>query len=287
VTTAEETPAGSFDTPSRRRRSIVAAVASAGLVLVLLLVIAAASAVPLVAHGRGFLLRAERLDVRVGLGDFGRGPAAGGWQTIGRSLGGRPIRALTFGNGTRQILYLGGVHGNEWGAGAAGALAGYLAAHPQAVPPDATIHVIECLNPDGRAAKAGPNARGVNLNRNLPTRNWSASPPDRWGAGRRPASEPETRVLMRYLDQYRSAVIVSLHSKGPLIDYDGPGSLAIARRMSRVSGLPEGHMTHTRPMTGSLGIYAPERYGTPVLTVELGRPWLTAAVRDGLLEAAR
>jgi murein peptide amidase A len=281
VTSPQEAPSRSSEKP-QRRGPLLAAVSAAGLVLVLLLVVAVAAA----AHGRAFLLDDDGVVPRVGLGGSVR-PTGTQWQTIGYSVRGRPIQAAVFGDGPRQVLYLGGVHGNEWGAGVAGALAGYLASHPEAVPAGTTIHVIHCLNPDGLATRKGPNARGVNLNRNLPTRNWSASPPDRWSAGRRAAPEPETKVLMRYLDRYRFALVVSIHSKGGLIDFDGPGSLAIARRMGRLSGLPASHFPHARPMTGSLGIYAPERYGIPVLTVELRRPQMTPAVREGLLEAAR
>lgn len=217
---------------------------------------------------------------RAGLGAF-RGSEVP-WRVIGYSVQRRQILAARFGSGGRRVLYLGGVHGHEYGSEVAEALAQYLADHPAGVPRGAELHVIGCLNPDGRAAGTGPNARWVNLNRNLPTRNWSPSPEGRWGAGG-PGSEPETKVLMRYLDEHRFDVVVSLHSKGPLIDYDGPGSAAMARRMSELSGIPYGHMTHRRPMTGSLGVFGPEHHGVPVITVELVSPELNPRLREALL----
>lgn len=204
------------------------------------------------------------------------------WREIGRSVQGRPIHVARFGCGAGKVLYVGGVHGHEYGADVAEQLARFLAEHPEEAPDGAELHIIGCLNPDGRAAGTGPNARWVNLNRNMPTKNWTPSPPGRWGAGR-PGSEPETRVLMRYL-RNRFDVVVSLHSTGPLIDYDGPGSAAIARRMSAISRIPYGHMPHRRPMTGSLGVFGPERHGVPVITVELESPELTTALRRALLE---
>lgn len=212
-------------------------------------------------------------------------PAGSGspdWQAIGSSVRGRPIHAARFGDGDYKVLYVGGVHGNEYGADVAEQLAAYLAQNPDAVPPGVRYDVIACLNPDGRAAGTGPNANRVNLNRNLPTRNWAPRPPDAWGAGARPGSEPETQVLVEYLRE-RFDVVVSLHSTGPLIDPDGPGAAAIARRMSEISGISVGEVRSRRPMTGSLGVYVPERYGRPVVTVELASPTMDAGLRDALL----
>jgi len=51
----------------------------------------------------------------------------------------------------------------------------YLCAHPGAVPSGARIDVIRCLNPDGRVHDTRGNARHVDLNRNLPTRDWKCA----------------------------------------------------------------------------------------------------------------
>jgi hypothetical protein len=168
------------------------------------------------------------------------------WTTIGHSVDGRSIRASRFGSGSRRLLVIGGVHGNEYGTSVATQFAGYLAAHPQAVPAGARIDVIRCLNPDGRAHDTRGNAHHVDLNRNLPTSNWrrALGPLDDPGApglsgGSRPGSEPETKALLAY----------------PYI-------------------------------TGSLGGYVPERYHKPVVTVELRSARLTAGLRAALLTAA-
>jgi protein MpaA len=219
--------------------------------------------------------------------------AAPAWSVIGRSLRGRPIRAARFGGGTRHVLILGGVHGDEAGTAVARKFAAYLARHPDAVPAGAQIDVIRCLNPDGYALHTRGNARHVDLNRNLPTRNWRrrlkrGDPAASLGlnGGRGPGSEPETRALLAYLRQGFD-VVVSLHSHAGIIDAGGPGGRALARRLSRLCGLPHGHLSYQASITGSLGEYVPARYGIPIVTVELKSAMLTRGLRSALLVCAR
>jgi len=93
-------------------------------------------------------------------------------ETIGRSYQGRPITVTQLGGGSRRLLVVGGVHGNESGTAVATQFVTYLLAHPGALPSGARIDVIGCANPDGYARRIRGNARSVDLNRNLPTANW-------------------------------------------------------------------------------------------------------------------
>ena len=222
-----------------------------------------------------------------------RGAAGPDWSVIGRSLRGRPIVAARFGSGARHVLIVGGVHGDEAGTAVATKFAAYLARHPDAVPAGAQIDVIRCLNPDGYALHTRGNSRLVDLNRNLPTRNWRrrlkrGDPAASLGlsGGRRPGSEPETRALLAYLEGGFSAV-VSLHSHAGIIDAGGPGGRTLARRMSRLCGLPMGHLSYQASITGSLGDYVPARYGVPIVTVELTSAKLGSGLRSALLVCAR
>lgn len=205
------------------------------------------------------------------------------WSSIGTSVRGRPILLASFGASSRRVLYVGGIHGDEYGADVAEAFAAFLAAHPAAVPAGTRIDVIACLDPDGRAAGTRGNARGVDLNRNLPSTNWRSLVDRGCTAGTGPGSEPETKALVGRLGQGYAAV-VALHSTGPLLDYDGPGSYALARRMAIASGF---RLTKLPAYTGSLGSYVPERFGAPVVTVELASRSLTRGVLAGLLVGAR
>ena len=205
---------------------------------------------------------------------------------------GAPHSVTHFGSGSRRLLVIGGVHGNEYGTSVATQFADYLAAHPKAVPAGARIDVIRCLNPDGYAHDTRGNAHHVDLNRNLPTSNWRRilGPLDDPGApgltgGSSPGSEPETKALLAYLRMGFHAVI-SLHSRAGILDCNGPGSVTLGRRMSALCGLPVGQLSYDPYITGSLGGYVPERYHKPVVTVELRSTRLTAGLRAALLAAA-
>ena len=205
------------------------------------------------------------------------------WTSIGTSVQGRPILLASFGSGSRRVLYVGGMHGSEFGAPVAEAFAAFLASHPAAVPRGTRIDVIGCLNPDGRAAGRRGNANAVDLNRNLPASNWRAIRHDGCTAGPAAGSEPETKALLARLGE-GYALVVALHSQGGIIDYDGPGAEAIARRVSAASGMP---VRRIGTYTGSLGAYVPERLGVPLVTLELSATRLTTPLAAGLTSAAR
>ena len=216
-----------------------------------------------------------------------------GGLTIGRSVRRRPITVTRFGDGGRRLLLVGGVHGDEHGTPVAAQFARYLLAHPRALPPDTRIDVLACANPDGYARHTRGNARNVDLNRNLPTKNWrhrlgALNDPGAPGltGGSAPGSEPETKALLAYLRE-RLDIVVSLHSRGGIIDCSGPGARAVGRRMSALCGLPVGKLWYDSYITGSLGRFVPERYGVPIITVELRGSRLSAGMRAALLAAVR
>jgi predicted deacylase len=211
----------------------------------------------------------------------------------GRSVRGRAIAVTRFGAGDRRLLLLGGVHGDEYGTPVARAFERYLLAHPRALPDGASIDLVGCANPDGFAARTRANARRVDLNRNLPTRNWRSRLRARDASsllgltgGRSPGSEPETKAVLKLLAT-RYDTVVSLHSRAGVLDCSGPGAKALGRRMSRLCGLPLGTLWYDPYITGSLGRYVPEKYGIPIVTVELRGAKMSSGMRAALLEAAR
>jgi protein MpaA len=218
-------------------------------------------------------------------------PEPATWVVIGHSRQGRRIVAARFGSGPRRLLVIGGVHGREFGRQVAERLTAYLVAHPEAIAQGLRIDVLPCLNPDGAALRRRGNAQNVDLNRNFPTADWtrelrSGDPAARQCNGRTGrASEPETRALLRYLRQGFDCVI-SLHSKGGFIDFNGPHARRIAAVMSRASGLPVERIAYQGFITGSLGEYGPAAYHLPVITVELSRPRITKGLIDAVLRAA-
>lgn len=211
----------------------------------------------------------------------------------GRSVLGRPVVMHAFGRGERRVLVVGGIHGDEYGAAVARRFAASLRQDRASLPAGARIDVIPCLNPDGEAVRTRANARRVDLNRNMPSGDWTSrldprDPASREGCsgGSAPGSEPESQVLIRTLGAGYDAVVM-LHSAGGIIDYDGPGGEALARRMSAESGLPVAHLGYQAYIHGSVGRYVPERHGIPVITIELRDTSLTAGLRRALLSAAR
>ncbi len=215
------------------------------------------------------------------------------WYTIGHSVQHRAIVVARFGTGARRLLVVGGVHGDEYGTAVAKRFAAYLAAHPGAVPAGARIDVIRCANPDGYLHHTRGNARHVDLNRNLPTANWTRllSAGDEPGnpgltGGSSPGSEPETKALLTYL-RTGFATVVSLHSHAGILDCDGPRARALGLRMSKLCGLPVGRLSYDPYITGSLGEYVPARYHVPVVTVELRSTAMSGGLRAALLAAAK
>lgn len=212
-------------------------------------------------------------------------PATHTVRVIGRSLKGRAIVMETFGTGPRRVLLLGGVHGNEYGAPVAEAFARYVRAHPSVVPSGTEFDIVACANPDGRAKRRRTNAQNVDLNRNFPSRNWTRKRGTKGASpGARRGSEPETRVLVALLESQRYSRVVSLHSRGGLLDWDGPGGWTLAKRMSKASRV---RMRRLPAYHGSMGSYVPERYHVGIVTWELARPTMNSRVRTGLLAALR
>ena len=220
-------------------------------------------------------------------------PAQPDWRTIGYSVQHRPIVAATFGNSGNRTLVIGGFHGAEYGAAVANKFAAYLARNPAALPHGVEVDVIRCLNPDGQFLGTRGNAHHTDLNRNFPTTNWSSElrkgDPSRTlklNGGTYPGSEPETKALLAYLQRGYS-LIISLHSNGGYVDYNGPDGHSLAAIVARSVELPVQITKYQASIGGSLGEYVPQHYGLPIVTVELNQPRLTMGLINGLLKAAK
>ncbi|MEQ8317487.1 MAG: M14 family zinc carboxypeptidase [Phycisphaerales bacterium] len=190
---------------------------------------------------------------------------------LGASRQGRPIFVRTHGAGPTGVLVIGLIHGDEpevyqrfddlWLRLRTAGYEGRL-----------TLHAIANMNPDGLERQRRGNARGVDLNRNWPARNFRPST----AHGPNPLSEPEAAAVHRFIQQARPAVIVVFHSTGggPFVDPDGPmetaGPLAEAfvRAAARVDPSWRMNADFTNP-AGSLGSWYGLDEQQVVLTVEL------------------
>ena len=116
-------------------------------------------------------------------------------RVIGTSVGGRPIRAWRLGEpGRRRVVLISTMHGNE--PHTRQILTSLRDGRPIR---GIDLWVIPTYNPDGLARHSRRNAHGVDLNRNYP-HDW-VDLDGNYESGPRPASEPETRAVMRFLSR--------------------------------------------------------------------------------------
>ncbi|MCU0298940.1 MAG: succinylglutamate desuccinylase/aspartoacylase family protein [Candidatus Nanopelagicales bacterium] len=125
---------------------------------------------------------------------------------VGRSAQGRKIWALRQGNplAVTVLLSVGQMHGSE-----PAGLRVTDRVRNAPIPDDADYQLwtIRTMNPDGAARGDRYNARGVDLNRNFPG-TWSAR---QYRSGRAAGSEPETRVMMRFIQRLQPTGTLSFH----------------------------------------------------------------------------
>jgi len=168
-------------------------------------------------------------------------------------------------------MVLGGIHGDEpKSVFLTNSLIELLSTSPKSAG-RVTWIIVPLVNPDGFERRKRRNARGVDLNRNFPTRNWQAGPArSRMYGGPAPASELETRAVMRIVKRFRPDVIITIHSINrhrQCNNYDGPAG-AIASAMSRHNRYPV-TANIGYPTSGSFGTWAGVERGIPVVTLEL------------------
>ncbi|MDO9182471.1 MAG: M14 family zinc carboxypeptidase [Bacteriovorax sp.] len=152
------------------------------------------------------------------------------------------------------------------------------------------VIVAPLVNPDSffKARPSRINARGVDVNRNFPTKDWARDARRLWIANfrkdkrRNPGfaanSEPEVIFQMNLIKRYGPDKIISVHSPLTMLDYDGPNTI--------VGGLVNGAKAHELLIQmskdasdykienypffpGSLGNWAGKERDIPTYTLEL------------------
>jgi protein MpaA len=196
---------------------------------------------------------------------------------VGRSVEGRPLEAFAFGEGATLALVHGGIHGDEPGAVA---LAERLIEH-LAGWRGARVVVLPAVNPDGLAAATKDNARGVDLNRNFPSRNFRSEPlAPGYDPGPHPLSEPESAALAALIERESPARLLALHQPFRCVNFDGPAA-ALAERMAAACGWPV-RADVGYPTPGSFGSRYGVDLGLEVITLELPRPATDGDLAAGL-----
>jgi len=183
------------------------------------------------------------------------------YRIVGTSVQRRPIMCLELGDGPDVTFIMATIHGNEpAGTPLVRRLARHLRQNRELLNGRMVV-LMAVANPDGMVNRSRYNAKGVDLNRNFQAANRVNSKQ----TGLTALSEPESRIIKQLILQYKPDRIVSIHQPLACIDYDGPGRM-LAQSMARYCDLPVKKLG-ARP--GSLGSYAGETLGIPIITFEM------------------
>lgn len=211
----------------------------------------------------------EPMPVESDEGIGGEEVEAGPTEVIGTSAGGSDITAYHFGEGEKEVLFVGGVHGGySFNTALLGfELVDYFTENLNAVPNGLRVTVIPVLNPDGLDTVVGStgrfsasrapssvearipgrfNADEVDINRNFDCE-WTANAT--WQAqtvsgGDEPFSEPEARALRDYVESNGvDAAVVYFSQAGGVYASNCrngvlPETTALVNTYAKASGYP-------------------------------------------------
>ena len=189
-------------------------------------------------------------------------PSRPGEEVIGRSAGGRDIKAYNFGTGPDTVLFVGGIHGGYAFNTSllAYELIDYLESNPTLIPETITVSVVPILNPDGIERATGNsgrftaaavttndnvrvasrfNANEVDLNRNFDCQ-WQREGTwqDRTVSGGNAAfSEPEAQAIQGFVQTHRPVAVVAWYAAAGEVFASACGSDAVLPQTTALSEL--------------------------------------------------
>jgi murein peptide amidase A len=190
-------------------------------------------------------------------------------DTYGRSHLGLPLEVWRP-RGTCRLLIFAAIHGEE--PETTYALSRALR---QLAEPSEHCAVVLAANPDGVTRGTRANARGVDLNRNFPSRDWQPAPVTHRSTledtsdillspGEHACSEPETRALLAMVAQLEPEYVIALHA--PLACIDDSNASPLGRELAERTGMPLVRDVGY-PTPGSFGSWGGEN-GVRVITYE-------------------
>ena len=178
------------------------------------------------------------------------------------------VELIQSGNKVSRVLVVGVFHGDE--------PQGNFLINKYLEHSEKSLLFIPCLNPDGMSQNIRTNSNGVDLNRNFPTKNWGQNEGENatcddaataYYGGSAPASEKETKFLVKIIEKYKPSLILTLHAPYKVVNYDGPAE-NVAKEISQIINYPvEASIGYPTP--GSFGTYCGVERNMPVITLEL------------------
>jgi protein MpaA len=152
---------------------------------------------------------------------------------------------------------------------------------------DNLIVIAPLVTPDSffKIKPTRTNAKGVDVNRNFPTKDWNKSAIKLWKSryrsdkrrypGAHAQSEQETIFQVNIIKRYNPNKVISVHSPLTLLDYDGPtftknnGKAAKQLLISMSDKAGKYKVSNYPFFTGSLGNWAGNERNIPTYTLEL------------------
>lgn len=210
------------------------------------------------------------------------------WGTIswppdsyGRSHLGLPLEVWRPRERCRFLIFA-GIHGEE--PETTYALSRALR---QLTAPPEQCAVVLAANPDGLIRGTRGNARGVDLNRNFPSRDWQPNPVTHRSTiqdtsdillspGAHPGSELETQALLALITDLKPEAVIALHA--PLACIDDANGSPLGQRLAQRTGMPFVRDVGY-PTPGSFGSWGMD-HGVPVITYELPLAATEVLMRD-------
>jgi protein MpaA len=217
------------------------------------------------------------------------------WHHVRNSYWGNPIVWFVFGDENRlktqkdlnTTMILCGVHGDEiTPVKFCFDILEDLRKNPEIIG-DSLVVVAPIVSPDSffRSRPTRTNARGVDVNRNFPTKDWAKNAKRLWKQrykqdkrrypGRYALSEQETIFQVNLINLYKPNKIISVHAPLTLLDYDGPAFSHVHGKSAKqlliqMSQKANKYKISNYPFfTGSLGNWAGNERNIPTFTLEL------------------
>ncbi|MDA9793116.1 M14 family zinc carboxypeptidase [Bacteriovoracaceae bacterium] len=216
------------------------------------------------------------------------------WHHVRNSVWGTPLIWKTFGSEKQHnitskntTMIFCGVHGDEiTPVKFCFDIIKDLEENPELIEEQNLVIVAPIVNPDSffKRRPTRTNARGIDINRNFPTKDWKKNALKLWKSrynsqkrrypGKKPLSEPEVIFQVNLIKRYRPNKVISVHAPLTLLDYDGPVMSKTETQardlLLNMSKKASGYKIKDYPFfTGSLGNYSGNEKQIPTYTLEL------------------